>query len=117
MHVNKEKSLADAAYYKALKETESNKVNLNKFDNFFKENVWDKNLSLFWKAKLSREFLELSKYEAIAKNTKIYFGNSIPQMFTDGSFSDKVVAASGAVKTDWELHLDWITAFFLLKKL
>ncbi len=26
MHVNKEKSLADAAYYKALKETESNKV-------------------------------------------------------------------------------------------
>jgi len=49
---------------------------------------------------LSREFLELSKYEAIAKNTKIYFGNSIPQMFTDGSFSDKVVAASGVVKTD-----------------
>ena len=63
-----------------------------------------KNFLLIWKAKLSREFLELSKYEAIAKNTKIYFGNSIPQMFTDGSFSDKVVAASGADKTDWELH-------------
>ena len=28
MHVNKEKSLADAAFYKALKETESNKVNI-----------------------------------------------------------------------------------------
>ena len=26
MHVNKEKSLADAAFYKAQKETESNKV-------------------------------------------------------------------------------------------
>jgi hypothetical protein len=26
MQVNREKSLADAAYYKALKETESNKV-------------------------------------------------------------------------------------------
>ena len=26
MHVNREKSLADAAFYKALKETESNKV-------------------------------------------------------------------------------------------
>lgn len=68
MHVNKEKSLADASFYKALKETESNK------------------------AKLSPEFLELSKYEAIAKNTKIYFGNSIPKMFTDGSFTDKATA-------------------------
>jgi erlin len=27
MHVNREKSLADAEFYKALKETESNKVN------------------------------------------------------------------------------------------
>ncbi len=30
MHVNREKSLADAAFYKALKETESNKVNNSK---------------------------------------------------------------------------------------
>lgn len=59
MHVNKEKSLADAAFYKALKETESNK------------------------AKLTQEYLSLMKYEAIARNTKIYFGNSIPQMFSD----------------------------------
>lgn len=28
MHVNKEKSLADAAFYKALKEVESDKVNI-----------------------------------------------------------------------------------------
>ena len=27
MHANKEKALADAAFYKALKEIESNKVN------------------------------------------------------------------------------------------
>lgn len=67
MHVNKEKSLADAEYYKAQKETESNK------------------------AKLTAEYLELVKYEALSKNTKIYFGNSIPQMFTDGAF-DKAAA-------------------------
>jgi hypothetical protein len=30
MHANKEKALADAAYYKALKEIESNKVNFKK---------------------------------------------------------------------------------------
>ena len=48
MHLNKEKSLADAAFYKALKEIESNK------------------------AKLTPEYLELMKFEAIAKNTKIY---------------------------------------------
>jgi len=63
MHVNKEKSLADAAFYKALKETESNK------------------------AKLSPEFLELMKYEAIAQNTKIFFGTSIPEMFSDANMA------------------------------
>lgn len=61
MHVNKEKSLADAAFYKAQKETESNR------------------------AKLTKEFLELTRYEAIAKNTKIYFGDSIPKMFSENS--------------------------------
>lgn len=59
MSVNKEKSLADAAYYKALKEVESNK------------------------AKLTPEYLELVKYESLAHNTKIYFGNSIPNIFAD----------------------------------
>lgn len=63
MHVNKEKSLADAAFYKAQKETESNM------------------------AKLTPEYLQMIKYEALAKNTKIFFGNSIPQMFSEGSFA------------------------------
>lgn len=69
MHVNKEKSLADAAYYKAQKEAESNK------------------------AKLSREYLELVKYESLSKNTKIYFGNSIPNMYAD-SIMDKMTKVS-----------------------
>lgn len=61
MHLIKEKSLADAEYYKALKEIESNK------------------------AKLTPEYLTLIKYESIAKNSKIYFGNSIPDMFSDSA--------------------------------
>ena len=72
MHLNKEKSLADAAFYKALKEIESNK------------------------AKLTPEYLELMKFEAIAKNTKIYFGNPIPNMFID----PVVAEASGSSVSD-----------------
>ncbi len=63
MHLNKEKSLADAAFYKNLKEIESNK------------------------AKLTPEYLTLIKYEAIAKNAKIFFGNSIPQIFSDSAIN------------------------------
>ncbi len=59
MQVSRDKSIADAEFYKAKKEAESNTV------------------------KLSKEYLELVKYESIAKNTKIYFGNNIPQMFID----------------------------------
>ena len=39
------------------------------------------------KAKLTREFLELMKFEAIAKNTKIFFGTSIPEMFSDSNIA------------------------------
>lgn len=60
MHVNKEKSLADAAFYKSIKQAESDKQ------------------------RLTPEYLTLKKYEALSRNTKIYFGNSIPSMFSDG---------------------------------
>lgn len=63
MQVHRDKSLADAAYYKATKEIESNKL------------------------KLTPEYLELVKYQSLSQNTKIYFGNSIPNMFTDTLFS------------------------------
>ena len=32
--------------------------------------------------KLTREYLELMKYQSIANNTKIYFGPDIPSVFT-----------------------------------
>jgi hypothetical protein len=65
MHLAKERSLADANKYKSDTEAESNK------------------------RKLSPEYLQLAMYQALAQNTKIYFGNSIPKIFTSG---DAVVA-------------------------
>jgi hypothetical protein len=64
MHLARERSMADANKYKSDTEAESNKQ------------------------KLTPEFLKLSMYKALAQNTKIYFGNSIPNIFTteDGLF-------------------------------
>lgn len=66
-HLSREKALADAEFYKAEKMAESNKV------------------------MLTSEYLELKRYESVAQNTKIYFGDSIPTMFAD---SVKAAAAS-----------------------
>lgn len=37
--------------------------------------------------KLTPEYLELMKYQAIAANSKIYFGQDIPNMFVEGGNS------------------------------
>ena len=58
MHLARERSLADANKYKSDTEAESNKI------------------------KLTPAFLQWSMYQAIAQNSKIYFGNSIPNIFT-----------------------------------
>ncbi|XP_022312896.2 erlin-2-B-like [Crassostrea virginica] len=58
-HVAKEKARADAEFYKVQKEIEANAK------------------------KLSKEYLEYVKYQAIAQNTKVYFGDKIPSMFMD----------------------------------
>jgi len=39
--------------------------------------------------------LELKRYEALASNNKIYFGNSIPNMFTDFSGAAHAADAAG----------------------
>ncbi|KAM5244288.1 erlin-1 isoform 1-T1 [Hipposideros larvatus] len=57
----REKAKADAEYYAAHKHATSNKH------------------------KLTPEYLELQRYQAIASNSKIYFGSSIPSMFVDSS--------------------------------
>ena len=44
---------------------------------------------------LTKEFLDLQYAEAIHANTKVYFGNSIPSMFTD-NHPDRMAAAAAA---------------------
>ncbi|XP_023547036.1 erlin-2-B-like [Cucurbita pepo subsp. pepo] len=59
IYLAREKSLADANYYRVLKEAEANKL------------------------KLTPQFLELKFIEAIADNTKIFFGDKVPNMVLD----------------------------------
>lgn len=54
MYTAREKSLADADFYKVMREAEANKL------------------------KLTPQFLELKFIEAIADNTKIFFGDKVP---------------------------------------
>ncbi|XP_070288633.1 erlin-1 isoform X1 [Myotis yumanensis] len=61
----REKAKADAEYYAAHKYATSNKH------------------------KLTPEYLELRRYQAIASNSKIYFGSNIPSMFVDASCAVK----------------------------
>ncbi|XP_053548131.1 erlin-1 [Bombina bombina] len=63
-YLARERGRADAEYYTAQKIAEANK------------------------AKLTPEYLELMKYQAISANSKVYFGTDIPSMFLD-SFSFK----------------------------
>merc|ERR1719361_3286955 len=77
VHLAKEKSRADAEFYKIQKQAEANRL------------------------LLTPEFLELKKIEAISTNNKVYFGPDIPNMFlssTEGDKIDKshVVAASSS---------------------
>ncbi|MBO8631119.1 hypothetical protein INO08_15550, partial [Staphylococcus aureus] len=59
MNLAKEKSLADAAFYRVMKEAEANKL------------------------KLTPAFLELKFIESIANNSKIFFGDRVPNMIFD----------------------------------
>ncbi|CAI2350739.1 unnamed protein product [Caenorhabditis sp. 36 PRJEB53466] len=64
-HLTSEKSKADAEFYRAKKQADSNKLLLTK------------------------EFLELQQIQAVASNNKIYYGDSIPKAFVFGN-SQKV---------------------------
>lgn len=57
IHHTKEKIRADSTYYHAIKIAESNKILLTK------------------------EYLDLKKHEYISNNSKIYYGNNIPNIF------------------------------------
>ena len=59
MHLAKVQTDADAEFYRATKEAEANQL------------------------RLTPELLQLETVRALANNTKIYFGDSIPSMFLD----------------------------------
>ncbi|CAA7393441.1 unnamed protein product [Spirodela intermedia] len=59
VYLAREKSLADASFYRAMREAEANRL------------------------KLTPEFLELKFIEAIANNSKIFFGDKVPKMIFD----------------------------------
>ncbi|CAG5117784.1 unnamed protein product [Candidula unifasciata] len=76
-HLAKEKAKADAEFYRAEREALSNKV------------------------KLTKEYLEMLKYQAISSNTKIYFGNSLPSVFLDPIVTTgSTISDSSASKVD-----------------
>ena len=66
MHLAREKSRSEAEYYQTKMQAEANKL------------------------LLTVEFLELKKYEALAQNTKVYYGQDIPKMFMYGGCSSNL---------------------------
>ncbi|KAM8866482.1 erlin-2 isoform 1-T2 [Synchiropus picturatus] len=78
----RQKARADAEFYTAQKAAEANKM------------------------KLTPEYLQLMKYKAIAANSKIYFGNDIPQMFVDSPSSSAKTSAAMDIVADQLLDLD-----------
>ncbi|XP_060063978.1 erlin-1-like isoform X1 [Ylistrum balloti] len=76
-HLAKEKAKSDALFYAAEREAQSNKE------------------------KLTPEYLELIRYQTLAANTKVYFGNALPDIFfdqTNGGVSAATIAASAENK-------------------
>ncbi|XP_017761405.1 PREDICTED: erlin-1-like [Eufriesea mexicana] len=70
MHLAKQKSYSDAEYYQKERQAAANQLLLTK------------------------EYLELKKYEALAQNTKIYYGQDIPKMFMYGGCSNELITNS-----------------------
>lgn len=72
MHLAREKSRSDADFYQMKKQAEANKL------------------------LLSKEFLELKKYDSLSQNSKVYFGQEIPKMFSFGGCSNDPALGTNA---------------------
>lgn len=68
-HLAKHRAMADAEYYTTIKQIEANKL------------------------KLTPEFLESLRIQAVAQNNKVYYGPSIPNIFIDESAIKKKTAS------------------------
>ncbi|CAB4264778.1 unnamed protein product [Prunus armeniaca] len=80
MYTAREKSLADADFYKVMREAEANKL------------------------KLTPQFLELKFIEAIADNTKIFFGDKVPNMVLDQRLLGNFLQVSKEVSKEVNLE-------------
>ncbi|KAJ8973036.1 hypothetical protein NQ317_009209 [Molorchus minor] len=70
MHLARQKCHTDAEFYKLHQQAEVNKI-------------------LF-----TPEYLELKKYDSLSLNTKVYFGNNIPQTFLGTESSKRYLAVT-----------------------
>lgn len=100
----REKARADAEFYTAAKIAAANKVKdgaptcVNEISRITLTYCLLANphthlvslASLSFQVKLTPEYLELMKYQAISANSKIYFGRDIPTMFVEGNSPLKV---------------------------
>lgn len=69
---------ADADYYAVQKEAEANKVWLT----LWQSDHFDRDITIL-QLKLTPEYLELKRYEAVGRMTKVYYGPSIPNLFVE----------------------------------
>lgn len=67
IHKAKQHTKAEADFYHLKKQAEANKLLLTK------------------------EYLDLKKYEALSLNNKIYFGNDIPKMFLQAHVGENIL--------------------------
>lgn len=74
-HLAKERARADANYYRVQKEAEANKMIL------------------------TPQYLEMLRHKAILENTKIYFGNRIPDMFMEPTTFSHSVSSQDSTKS------------------
>nr|DBA15375.1 TPA: hypothetical protein GDO54_004599 [Pyxicephalus adspersus] len=92
-YLAREKARADAEYYTSEKFAEANKL------------------------KLTPQYLELMKFQAISANNKIYFGSDIPSMFLDStSLKPPIVQQQGFSDREGEekTQIISITGFLLI---
>ena len=61
VHINKERARSDAKYYAAMKEADANSK------------------------LLTANYLEYKRIESLSNNTKIYFGDKIPEMYVNNA--------------------------------
>ena len=60
---------------------------------------------IFLQMKLTKEFLEYTRYQSVATNTKVFFGNHLPDIFIDPSVLNS--ATHGAVDQLQQKKVTW----------